>query len=327
MNEEHTKEEYEKKLAELNIKSCSATQNVQEIWKKMRIEKGIYRDMYNLNCEDSVGNNIKNSKNCHCVFNAGDCENCSYLYDVLEAKMCQDLNYSLYHPEVSYELISTLQLKYSAFSMATHYSSNVYYCDLTQNSHDLFGCIGLNHKEFCILNKQYTKEEYEQMIPKIMEHMMSSGEWGQFFPVEISPFAYNETVAQEYIPLLKQEIEQRGWKWTDEGNEQNYMGPTVEIPDTIDLVDESICEQVLICEISKKPFKITPQELKFYKQQGISIPRRTPTQRHLDRMALRNPRKLWSRNCAKCKTAITTSYNPNRPEAVYCEACYLSVVK
>jgi hypothetical protein len=26
-------------------------------------------------------------------------------------------------------------------------------------------------KEYCILNKQYTKEEYEILVPKIIEHM------------------------------------------------------------------------------------------------------------------------------------------------------------
>ena len=31
--------------------------------------------------------------------------------------------------------------------------------------------------------------------------MKSTGEWGEFFPHELSPFGYNETVAQEYFPL------------------------------------------------------------------------------------------------------------------------------
>ena len=31
--------------------------------------------------------------------------------------------------------------------------------------------------------------------------MMITGEWGEFFPSSLSPFGYNETVAQEYFPL------------------------------------------------------------------------------------------------------------------------------
>jgi hypothetical protein len=44
----------------------------------------------------------------------------------------------------------------------------------TGNSSNLFGCIGLRGKEYCILNKQYTKEEYEALVPKIIEKMKES---------------------------------------------------------------------------------------------------------------------------------------------------------
>jgi len=35
--------------------------------------------------------------------------------------------------------------------------------------------------------------------------MISSGEWGEFFPIEMSPFGYNETIAQEYFPITQDE--------------------------------------------------------------------------------------------------------------------------
>jgi hypothetical protein len=51
------------------------------------------------------------------------------------------------------------------------------------------------------LNKQYTKEEYEKLLPKIIAHMKKTGEWGEFFPISISPFNYEETPAMDYYPL------------------------------------------------------------------------------------------------------------------------------
>ena len=328
LNEQHTKEEYQAKLAELNLGSNSALKSVFDIWKKMRIDKGVYRDMYNLNCENCTGNNIKNSKNCHFCYNVTDSEDCRYLYDVLDAKDCQDLNYSLYKPEASYELISTLAMTFSAFNMASHYNSIVYYCDLTNNSKNLFGCIALNHKEYCILNKQYTKEEYENLVPRIIVHMQKTGEWGNFFPLHICPFGYNETVAQEYMPLERKDVESRGWKWAEEqGVEKEYMGPKAEVPDHIDDVTDDMSEKILICEVSKKPYKIIPQELKFYKERGIPVPKRSPLQRHKDRNDLRNPRALWQRKCDKCQKDVYTSYDPKRPEKIYCETCYLNAVR
>ena len=327
LNKPHSKEEYAKKLKELNLSSHAALKNVEGIWKKMRIENGVYRDMYRLNCENSSGNDIKNSKNCTHCFNATTCEDCVYLYDVLNAKDCRDMNYSLYDPEASYEIISTVGTKFCAFLMSGPYNSNSFYCQQMKSCKNCFGCHGLKNKEYCVLNKQYTKEEYNKLVPKIVEHMRKTGEWGEFFPTSLSPHGYNETVAQEYMPLSKQEIESRGWKWTEERESESYMGPGVAIPDNIANADESICKEILICEESGKPFKIIPQELAFYRQNSIPLPHRSPAQRHKDRNTLRNPRKLWNRTCATCKKPVTTSYSPDRPEKVVCEACYLNVVK
>jgi hypothetical protein len=43
-----------------------------------------------------------------------------------------------------------------------------------QNVSHLFGCIGLRNQQYCILNKQYTKEEYEKTVALIIEHMQQT---------------------------------------------------------------------------------------------------------------------------------------------------------
>jgi hypothetical protein len=58
-------------------------------------------------------------------------------------------------------------------------------------------------KEYCILNKQYSKEEYEALVPKIIEHMRTTGERGEFFDPSLSAFGYNETAAQDYFSLSR----------------------------------------------------------------------------------------------------------------------------
>lgn len=70
--------------------------------------------------------------------------------------------------------------------------------------------------EYCVFNKSYSQQEYEQLCIKLVEHMKSTGEWGEFFPVEISPFGYDETIAQEYYPMSQQEVLERGWNWHGE---------------------------------------------------------------------------------------------------------------
>ena len=100
------------------------------------------------------------------------------------------------------------------------------------------------------------------------------------------------------------------------------MKQTYIIPDTINEISDDIVNQVLQCEVSKKNYKIIPQELQFYRKMKLAIPRLHPDQRHMERLHKRTPRHLRERTCSKCGTTIKTTYAPGRPEKVYCEECY-----
>src|SRR3989344_4683440 len=152
-------------------------------------------------------------------------------------------------------------------------SEDIRYCMCvydTKSSMDFSYWGGNAEKTYCILNKQYTKEEYEKLIPRIIEHMRSTplrsdgatagqaGEWGEFFPVNKSIYAYNESLAQEQIPLTKKETLAKGWQWHDEEEEQTkkYMGPTVELPDSIRDASDDVTANILTSVASGKPYKI-----------------------------------------------------------------------
>jgi hypothetical protein len=353
-NKQVTKEEYEKIKKDLRFDSYDAMHRNVLKWKEV-MKNAIHRDMYNLNAEDCDGNDIKNSKNTHEAYNVLNCWDSKYLYDVLDAKDCYDLNYSLYKPEVACELISTLAMKYSAFNMASHYCDNVFYCDQCNNSSELFGCIALNRHKYCILNKQYSEEEYKKMKVKLIGHMTKpsspsgravagagqatlgtgslTGEWGEFFPASISPWAYNETVAQEYMPITKEEALKKGFKWKEE-NRREFKKQSFVIPDSIkdvlvvseDAGGTGVLDEILACEKCGKNFRIIPQELKFYKERVLPIPHMCPDCRHLSRGEIRTPRKLYDRKCSKCGRDVKSAYESGRPEKVYCEKCYLEVV-
>ena len=77
-------------------------------------------------------------------------------------------------------------------------------------------------KEYCILNKPYSKQEYGTLAGKIADHMISTGEWGEFFPHQYSLHDYNETLAQDFYPLTKQEVLNRGWTWRDDDETSSF---------------------------------------------------------------------------------------------------------
>ncbi|MBI4231795.1 hypothetical protein HY605_01070 [Candidatus Peregrinibacteria bacterium] len=135
----------------------------------------------------------------------------------------------------------------------------------------------------------------------------------------MSPFGYNQTVAQEYFPLTKQEALERGFHWKDT-DIRTPQPQTFNIPDDIQKVPDSIVQFPLACEQCKKKFKIIPQELKFCRNKNLPLPRKCPDCRHLQRLASKNPRRLQERTCAKCEKKILTANNSNY--LVYCQACF-----
>jgi hypothetical protein len=73
--------------------------------------------------------------------------------------------------------------------------SNVYYSYNCIECSYCIGCVGLKNKSFCILNKQYTKEERYELANKIFAQMDAEWILWQFFPWYMNPFYFNDTAA------------------------------------------------------------------------------------------------------------------------------------
>ena len=185
-----------------------------------------YRYAHIVNSPNSTGEVLWDCKNCKWAFDITDnTEDCKYIVNGgynLKDSYCA---YGIGMGELMYEVIDTgfgTSRTFSAVVFRNGTNAN-YVFDCHGSSH-LFACIGLRNKQYCILNKQYTKEEYEKLAPRIIEHMNSMPykdkkgrvyTYGEFFPSELSPFSYNETIAQEYYPLTKEQAEEQGYSWKD----------------------------------------------------------------------------------------------------------------
>jgi len=322
-NRHYPKEEYKRMIKEFNRGNINhiamAQKKVDEL-----VGKEIVKYYHGFNCENVTGDYLYNCKNIFNSYDLKNCENCSYSATLDRFSNCQDCNFSSPPNEWSYNSLTTTG--HHLLMCHTVNGSDAIYCDNCFGCKDCFGCVGLKNQQYCVLNKQYSKDEYKKLTARIIEYMKKTKEWGEFFSPDMSPFAYNETIAQEYYPFTKDEVEKRGLRWKDKDENKNYKGPKYHIPDDIKDVTDDICKQILTCEKTGKPYKIIPQELKFYRQQNLPVPRLCPEQRLKERMAMRNPRKLWGRSCMNCGTAISTTYSPDRPEKVYCEKCYLETI-
>lgn len=322
-NKPYTKEDYNRFLQTYDTGSYNNLQKYKKRYNKL-IKNATRRSSEIINCEGSTGDYLHQCKNVRNTFNCYKMRDCSYCYDCAYMQDCYDTYESAFDCEVQHECHACNRGKFLIGCSVCYDVNNLYYCEMCHNSEHLFGCIGLRHKKYCIFNKQYTKEEYEELVPKIIEHMKNSGEWGGFFPKEFSLFAYNESAAPEFRYLKKDEAIKLGWSWHEDM--RDYQQQTYEVPDHIKDVPDSITKEVLVCDECRKNYRIISQELNFYRKHNLAAPRLCPNCRYYKRIEFRNPYKLYDRNCAKCGTAIRTTYSPDRPEKVYCEACYLKEV-
>ncbi len=294
-NEQFSKDEYEKKKNQILNERNYEEIHIDILKKSLAFPKKYY---YGHSNESFSGNNIRNAKNSYACFESYEIENCKYCDYIFHAKNCMDYNIFGNHSEWIYNSIATgINCSNNICCMGCwQSSSNNFYCNMINGCTNCFGCSGLKKKNYCILNKQYTKEEYEILVPKIIQKMIENDEWGEFFPKELSPFSFEESIASDYYPEQKNEHIVKAGKETDG------------------------------CIECGKHFKVIQQEENFYNKNNLSLPKKCPKCRDKARMKLRNPKKLWTRACSKCGTGIQTSYSSDRPETVYCEACYLASV-
>lgn len=348
-NEQYGKEEYFVEMAKINLGSRAVVQGLQKEFEELK-QKTIYKFANILRSTGTTGNNLMNMKNSRRCFDFYDSENLRYCYRGLKMKDSVDFDYGT-ASEMMYEYTTGAKNDYNVkFSYSVEETRNAEYVDSCKSCNNVFGCVSLKNKENAILNKVYSEQEFADLRKKIIEQMNAmpyvdkggrTYRYGEFLPIELIPFAYNETTAREYWPLSKEETLARGYNWRDP--EPKTYSPTIAaaaIPDDIATVDESILKEILECDHKGKcedqcleSFRIIPDELQFYKKHGIPLPVKCPNCRHYDRLRQMPPLDLWHRGCmcatahphhaqGQCPNEFETPYEPGRPETVYCEQCY-----
>ena len=277
--------------------------------------------------ESFSGDNISNVRNSYWCFDAKELDNCRHCNFFFNSDNSMDVNYFGDKSSWLYECLATgLNCSNNSFCMLCWSgSSNNLYCHLVSGTSNCFGCSGLKQKQFCILNKQYTQPEYERLAARIAEHMQNTGEWGEFFPSNLSPFAVNVSQAQDYFPISEAEAAERKLTWREREKKPASNAPVVN-SDTIAEFPESLINKAFSCHSCQGDFKIIEPEYRFYQTNGVPPPVTCPECRHQSRAKLRNPGELWERACSKCSAAIMTAYSPENPATVYCAECYAAHV-
>lgn len=366
-NTQLTKEEYEKKIGEIDFGSFCQIENLKKEFREITAAS-LHRYANTIKSNETTGDDLQNTNKVRMAFSGHDLENVKFLFRGFGAKDSYDVMNIGPNVELLYEYEGGGAINSSSLIFSTNCLGNsmkMTFTDFCGKSSDLFGCAALKNKKYCILNKEYSEEEYKKLIPRIIKHMDempykdNNGrvyKYGEFFPMELSPFSYNETVAQEYFPITKEKAKEMDYRWKENDKKERKITENSEdLPDNIKNVLDSITQEIISCVHKSKcqhqcteAFKITSEELAFYQKMNIALPRLCPNCRHYERLEQKNPLKLWHRSCqcggaksengkylnvtehshkdAHCPNKFETSYSPERPETVYCEACYQNEV-
>lgn len=353
-NEKYSKEDYFEKVKSFNLSSRNSLREMETRTEKYFAAQP-HRYMQGLKNQAVSGDYIYNSKNVTDSYEVAESQDCRYcqLLIIGGNKDCYDYTMWGSNAERIYESMcvgdGAQNVKFSFESWAPN--SNMEYCwNIFQSSHDLFGCIGIRKGEYMILNKRYEKDEYYALVQKIKTHMnelpyVDAHErvyrYGEFFPLEFSVHGYNESIAQKYFPLTKQEILQKGYRYTPKTNREYAIDiPFDQIPDAAAQLNGDILGKILACrhkgectEQCTEAFRITEAEYEFYMQMKLPAPDLCPNCRHYARKRKRNDLHFYTGTCScdktththgslPCATEFLTTYKQSETKNVFCEKCY-----
>jgi hypothetical protein len=337
-NKRYTKEEYFEELKKLMLNTFSGIAKMEKEFPEFR-KKFPQQSVMSIKSETVSGNWFLNCKNVNQSFECRNVKDGKYLFSIFDAQDCMDYYQWGNKSELIYES-PNIGINSSRISFSTQCwtgAHDLLYCDSCPSSSYCFGCIGLKKGEYSILNKKYSKEKYQEILPSIIKHMQEvpyidarkkEYKFGEFFPESFSFFAYNETAAADLFPLTKEEAISKEYKWKDR-EKKNYQ-TTVKssnLSETISEVDDSILDEIIECaekdsQYSVGAYRIIPNELSFYRRMDLPIPRVCFDLRHMRRLQKRSPLRTIKRNCSKCNTEVETVYTEDYAPIIYCEKCY-----
>ena len=316
-NRQVTKEEFERFRARIKLHEHTARETFARQCDSF-FQKHPRPHVVGRRIENSVGDYLYSVNNVQSSFIIREGENLSHCFNLqMGARDCRDVSLFGGDAELMYECVVTgmnasrLRFCYDCWDGVTELS----YCWMCMNSHDLFGCVGVRKKSYCVLNRQYDAKDYHDLVTRIVEHMRATGEWGEFFPAALSPFAYNHTIAHRYFPSTKEETTRKGLRWAEgEPRPVSAAVAAAALPEGLPADDAPM---TVLSALSGRPFRVTGAELQRYRALRVPLPRWTYDERMEQRARRLGGIQLFQRPCQKTGKVLLTTWRPDSPQLIW----------
>ncbi len=317
-NQQLTEEAYREQLLRLNLTSWSE----RGTWQRRADDlfRGLpMPHLVGTRIENCNGNHIHSSRNVHnsyFITSAEDVRHC----DIVKSggRDLQDSTIAFGTPELMLETcicglhVSRLCFCYNCWDGA----HDLFYCDTAHGAQHCFGTVCMRKRSYCILNKQYSKEEYYRLLPLIINHMRKTGEWGEYFPMKLSPWPYNLSFASRYFPLTESGARGQGLAWLELPLPEvsSACATAASLPDGLPETNAAIIAR---CEVSGKVFRITSEEIRRLRQLKAPLPRVAYDVRMNERSARCGGLQLKQRTCSRSGQGISTVYGEREEPVVF----------
>ena len=277
------------------------------------------------------GDVVFNCKRAERIFSSVNCEDCKDIYECSGVTHGYDMDNTSVATGLCYQNVSGTTLFNCQFTANSHNCSDSTYLLDCFELKRCFGCIGLYNQQYCILNKHYSYQAYYETLQRLVQHMIKTGEWGEFFRPDIARYNYTQSTASGFYPISKEEALKHGFKWGDYAEplpESEFVMDGKDVPDNINDISDDILKYRIKCPETGRHYRIQKQELAFYRTHHLPVPNKFPNKQMGVVYSLRNPLKLVERQCqntingSRCSTKTTGAHPIDNGQLVYCEECF-----
>ncbi|MBI2485267.1 hypothetical protein HYW18_03940 [Candidatus Uhrbacteria bacterium] len=338
MNEQLSEGEYRARIAAIDLGKRSIVDEWSKRFDELLLTHAFWPENFNVGGTDATGDYLHNATRCHFCFDSEDTAvdnfRSAWLYGASQGNAYA---WGAVNTNESYSVETCPDSNRLKFCYRSVRCEDSEYCMVCRDCRNCFGCVGLAHKEFHILNKPYTEEEYWKTVDAMECAMMDEGTYGSIFPTTFSSSYIPESGSVLYAGSTEEDLRILGGNQflpTDAGAtgvDRYDMSKTrqlADIPDNIDDLTDAWIGVPIYDEQAKRAFSFLKPEVEHYRKWRIA----PPGEHFIPRMQ----QMSWSaqiaqfenRVCTKCSKPLLVTVcrrYPNR--RILCRDCYLAYLE
>lgn len=327
-NKQYTKEWYEQERRKYNFTSRTVYESLKKEFSDY-IKKNAWWEANRFDSiEASTGDYLAHCKNC---------ENCYYMQ---ESEDCINGARAIWVKSSTY-FVSVMQSERVYLSVLAQencfdisFCANVTRCKnmlYSMNCLDCencFLCNGLVWKQYHVLNKEYSAEEFKKIKEEILLDMKQKEIYETFFPFYFAPSSYEESLAWIYYPLSSVDQSKEWFRVMTENywDSKNYKN-RLSLPDNTKDIWVDIVNTWFWDEVAQRPFQILKDDIEFYTDIWWPIHDTFYIRRLKENFSWMYPSfNLRKTKCAKTGKEITTTLPASLDERILSNEEYKKTV-